>query len=641
MVSWPSFIAIPTPECAVLKLPLLLPAPRKLSLANEALLLRDHLLIILEGPDPAALLFSARRLQAALQASAGLSWEIGASPAAPASEIGVTLSVVPAGVRHPQGYELTITPEDIRVVACTAAGVFYAVCTLIQTLESSLQPSTSDLRLPTLRISDSPDYSARAVMLDISRDRVPTMATLYDLIDLLASWKVNQLQLYTEHTFAYRNHPEVWAEASPLTGEEILALDAFCRERFIELVPNQNSFGHMAPWLKLRHYQPLAETTGEWTTPWGETQHGGFSLCPGDPGSLDLVAGLYDELLPYFTSGMLNVGCDETWDLGQGRSAAACRAVGRGRVYLDFLLKIYREVQARGRTMQYWGDIILQHPELIGDLPRDTIALAWGYEADHPFGAHGEQFAAAGVPFYVCPGTGSWRTLAGRTSSILGNLGNAAENGLRHGAIGFLNTDWGDEGHWQPLPVSYLGFAYGAAVSWGRDAARALDLPQALSRYAFGDPSGVLGRIAFDLGNAYQESGVALFNATVFFQVLHEPGPRIIAIEGLNAAGLGRALAAVDAVMARWPASRSRRPDAALVAREYAWVADMMRHACRRGLWALAGARPGTTDAAALAEDAARLIGEYRDLWLARCRPGGLADSAGRLVRMRQDYLAV
>ena len=621
------------------KLPQLLPMPRMLSLASGACQLQDHRIIVLNGPDPQALLFSAHRLQASLRERAGLSWEIAAAPAGPSDDIGVTLSVVPGGVRHPQGYVLTITPAGIHAVAGTAAGVFYAVCTLIQLLEASSQLPVSSFELPALRISDWPDFPARGVMLDVSRDRVPTMATLYDLVDLLASWKVNQLQLYTEHTFAYRNHPHVWAEASPITGEEVLALDAYCRERFVELVPNQNSFGHMAPWLKLPHYQPLAETTGDWIAPWGEMFHGGFSLCPADPGSLDLVRGLFDELLPHFSSRLFNVGCDETFDLGQGRSEAACRTLGRGRVYLDFLLKIYREVRTHGRTMQYWGDIIIQHPELIGELPRDAVALAWGYEADHPFDAHGEKFAAAGIPFYVCPGTGSWRTLAGRTSSVLGNLRNAAENGLKHGAVGYLNTDWGDEGHWQPLPVSYLGFAYGAAVSWASDAARGLDLPSALSRYALDDPTGTLGSIVFDLGNLYQETGVALFNATVFFQILHEPAQRATEIEGLNAPGLHKALRAIDAVMARWPQGRSRRPDAELLRREYAWVADMMRHACRRGLWALAGADRRSSTSAALAGDADRLINEYSDLWLARSRPGGLADSAGRLERMRQDYL--
>jgi hypothetical protein len=276
---------------------------------------------------------------------------------------------------------------------------------------------------------------------------------------------------------------------------------------------------------------------------------------------------------------------------------------------------------------------------LIGELPRDAVALAWGYEADHPFDAHGEKFAAAGIPFYVCPGTGSWRTLAGRTSSILDNLRNAAENGLKHGAVGYLNTDWGDEGHWQPLPVSYLGFAYGAAVSWACDAARDLDLAPTLSRHAFGDPTGVLGSVAFDLGNLYQETGVAVFNATVFFQMLHLSAYRITEIEGLNAAGLHTALAGIDAVMARWPLGRSSRPDADLIQREYAWVADMMRHACRRGLWVLAGTDRRSSESVALAEDADRLIAEYRDLWLARSRLGGLADSAGRLERMRQEYL--
>ena len=52
----------------------------------------------------------------------------------PHEQIGATLSVVEGGTRHPQGYELTITPDGIHAVASTPAGVFYAVCTLIQLL---------------------------------------------------------------------------------------------------------------------------------------------------------------------------------------------------------------------------------------------------------------------------------------------------------------------------------------------------------------------------------------------------------------------------------------------------------------------------------------------------------------------------
>ena len=64
------------------------------------------------------------------------------------------------------------------------------------------------------------------------------------------------------------------------------------------------------------------------------------------------------------------------------RSRAACEARGKGRVYLDFLLELLRGLHAEGRTVQFWGDIVEQHPELIDALPRErTVALAWGYDA--------------------------------------------------------------------------------------------------------------------------------------------------------------------------------------------------------------------------------------------------------------------
>ncbi len=629
---------------------LLLPRPRQVILTGGSFSLSGERLIVLDGPDPAALFFSASRLRDGLAQSAGVHWQIVAGNTVPHDQIGATLSVVPDGTRHPQGYELTITPTGIHAVASTPNGIFYAVCTLTQLLAlqpptPSPQPPTSSPHLPALRVSDWPDFPNRGVMLDVSRNRVPTMATLYELIDLLASWKINQVQLYTEHTFAYRNHPEVWADASPLTGEEILALDAYCRERFIELVPNQNSFGHMTRWLIHDRYRHLAEAPDGCDTRWGHYDYP-LSLCPIDPGSIELVRSIFDELLPHFSSRQFNVGCDETIDLGQGRSREAVAQRGTGRVYLDFLLQIYREVKARGRTMQFWGDIIMEHPELVAEVPRDAVALEWGYEATHPFDQHGERFAASGVPFYVCPGTASWNTIAGRTTNAIGNLRNAAENGLKHGAVGYLITDWGDAGHWQPLPVSYLGFAYGAALAWACAANRELDIASAISHHAFRDPTGTLGHIAYDLGNAYLKTGVDVHNSTVLGRLLQATYAQFVANRqrygAFTAAGLVAAIAEIDAVMARWPQVASRRSDADLIRREFTWAADMLRHGARRGLWML-GKAEGQEDVglrSALADDAARLIAEYRELWRARSRPGGFAESAGRLEKMRGDYLA-
>ncbi|HNZ47258.1 MAG TPA: family 20 glycosylhydrolase [Candidatus Hydrogenedentes bacterium] len=400
-----------------------------------------------------------------------------------------------------QGYTLDISEKDITIIAADEPGLFYAR----QTLAQIQRLYAGSGRIPCLHIEDWPDFPNRGVLLDIARDKVPTMQTLYEYVDLLAHLKFNQLQLYTEHSFAYPGHEVVWKNASPVTPDEIRELDRYCAARYIELVPNQNSFGHMERWLAHPEYSSLAEIPGR------------SDLCPTNPGSIALLKSMYDSLLPCFSSSQVNVGCDETFTLGEGASKAEAERLGKGRVYLNFLAQIYDLVQGHGKKMQFWGDIILNHPELIPELPKNIIAMEWGYEAKHPFDERCAQFARSGIPFYVCPGTSSWNSLLGRTDNALANLERAARNGLNQGAIGYLITDWGDSGHWQFPPVSYLPFAQGAALSWAYDANRSLDLVKAADLHIFEDASGLLARSAFDLGNAYLQTGTSRDNAAVYY----------------------------------------------------------------------------------------------------------------------------
>ncbi|MDH7568259.1 MAG: glycoside hydrolase family 20 zincin-like fold domain-containing protein [Armatimonadota bacterium] len=615
----------------------LLPVPQKLTRLDGRCNLEGERFILLAGTAPANLLFCGGVVQEAL-AALGARWQITAAP----GESGAVVMVDPAQVPRPEGYRLSIRRNQIRLLAHDLAGALHGAMTLRQIARQCAAGT-----LPCLLVEDWPDFPNRGVMLDISRDKVPTMETLYALVDLFAEWKLNQLQLYTEHTFAYRAHREVWEESSPITGEEVLALDTYCRQRGIELVPNQNSFGHLTRWLIHPRYRPLAEAPDGFTLPWGGRRDQPFSLCPLDPGSIRLLEEWYDELLPHFSSRQFNVGLDETFDLGQGRSRQACAERGTGRVYLEFLLKIHALVRRHGRTMQFWGDIIMHHPELIPELPDDLIALEWGYEANHPFASDGQKFAAAGVPYYVCPGTSSWNTLAGRTENAVGNLRNAAENGLAHGAIGYLNTDWGDNGYWQYLPISFLGYAYGAALSWALASNRDLDLPTALSRHAFRDAAMVMGRLAYDLGNAYRETGVLTHNASVLHSLLLNPDIPLAEgrLAGLSAENLRRTEAFINQVTAPLPQARMERPDAALIVEEYQNTAALLRHACRLGVARLEAAdhrvsniAPSTR--ASLAADLEEILARYRRLWAARNRPGGLTQSAGRLERLLRAYRA-
>jgi hexosaminidase len=539
-----------------------------------------------------------------------------------------------------QAYAAIITNRSATLSANSAVGLGYALSTLTQLIELS-SSSPGALELPCVSIEDSPDFPVRGVMLDISRDKVPKLATLQALVNRLAHWKVNQLQLYMEHTFAYAGHEIVWRNASALTPDEIRSLDAYCAARHIELVPNQNSFGHMHRWLVHEPYRKLAECPDGFEHPWSSNGEP-YGLCATDPASLGFLEGLYDQLLPNFRSRLFNVGLDEPLDLGSGRSKAACEARGAGRLYLDFLNAVHARVKSRGRTMAFWADTITSSPELLAEVPKDAIALEWGYEASHPFAEHLAALRGAGLACYVCPGTSSWNSFAGRTHNAVENIAKAAREGKAAGAAGFLVTDWGDHGHLQPLSVSYLGFVLGAAVGWNvSDAERPLelDLPRLLDLHAFCDSASALGRIAYDLGDAYRKAGSLRPNASVLFFSVLEP-ERLFSSPGVTRETLEQTLAYVQRA---GEALRSACPltgEGVLAVEELRYARDLLSFACRLGI-----ARSSLADPKALAllpraervdlsSTLGGIIARHGSLWAARNRPGGQLDSVRRLTRV-------
>ncbi|HEY3932828.1 MAG TPA: family 20 glycosylhydrolase [Verrucomicrobiae bacterium] len=420
---------------------------------------------------------------------------------------------------HPEGYALTISKTGIEISFRETGGLRVATATLRQLLREYGR------RLPCLRIRDWPDFLRRGVMLDISRGRVPKLETLLDLAEKLSDFKINELQLYTEHTFAYTQYKSVWQSWGALTAKEIQILDARCRELGIDLVPNQNSFGHLRYFLEHPKLKKLAEVSGPYEDASKEFVRRPATLAPNNSGTIPFLRGLYDELLPNFSSKLFNVGCDETWDLGRGQSKKLCETKGKGRVYLDFLKKIHHEVSARDKKMMFWGDIILKYPKLISQLPENVIALNWGYEANHPFEKEAAQFARAKIPFCVCPGTSTWQTIVGKHDNALANLRAAAKAGKKFGAIGYLICDWGDGGHPQPLAVSWAMFLAGASLAWNSKDFDESKLVPVLSRDVFEDSSGKIAEAAFKLGFVHKKLGVSAPNETPLGTVIAAPKP--------------------------------------------------------------------------------------------------------------------
>jgi hypothetical protein len=612
----------------------LLPRPRRCRIENGAFELGT--LVLRPPPGFASLALEALRTELARRGV-----ELG--------EAGRAIELVLDGRSgHPrEGYGLTISPTLVRVVASKGLGLNHGLRTLTQLVRGA-ERVEGRIALPALAIEDAPVFERRGVMLDVSRDRVPRMDSLFALVERLAEWKLNELQLYFEHAFAYPEHERVWRGVDPFTPDEVRALDRHCRAHGIELVPNQQSFGHLHHWLKHAEYRHLAEVPEGIAHPFlgaGVSTPEPFSLCPTDPKSLAFLAGLYDELLPCFSSGDFNVGLDETIDLGPGRSAAAIRERGVGRVYLEFLRAVHGLVDARGKRMQFWADILLHHSGLVPEVPKDALAMLWGYEADHPFERETAIVAEAGLPFYVCPGTSSWQSLGGRLENMLANIHSAATWGAARGARGLLVTDWGDRGHLQPPSVSWAGFLTAAERAWnplgcGHEvAADGARLAELLGLHVFDDPE--LGKAAVRLAGAAKACGSAVRNASPLSVLLTKfdspfPPPELadLTLEGLARARAHVAGNAVDSGEA------SVADEARAARRELAWASQVAAFAIDLGRSRLE-AGPGRSlgelssmRRTRLAEGLAPCIERHRLLWRERSRAGGLARSSRWLERV-------
>ena len=407
-----------------------------------------------------------------------------------------------------QGYMLDIRTGKMTIEYSNRQGLYYALVSL-KVLKQNYAG-----KIPCVFIEDYPDLPVRGLMLDISRDKVPKLETLMNIAQLLADLKFNHLELYIEgFSFAYPSFKNLWeGKETPVTGEEIQALDAFCKTHFIDLVPNQNSLGHMMAWLATDQFKNLAECPKGYKIMGLMYMKG--TMDPTDPRSFDLVSKMTDDLLPNFTSSSFNVNLDEPFELGKGKSKEICREKGEGQVYLDYAVKLHDMLAGKNMKMMMWGDIVLRHPELISKIPKDITLLDWGYESSYPYERHGVLLQKSGLNYMVCPGTSSWTTITGRTDNMLANIELAVKSGVKYGARGMLLTDWGDMGHWQYLPVSYAGYVTGASLSWNSKSRENMDLSSYLNSYVFRDESSLMGDLALNLGryNKYEE--FPLFNMT-------------------------------------------------------------------------------------------------------------------------------
>ena len=302
------------------------------------------------------------------------------------------------------------------------------------------------------------------MLLDVTRGRVPKKETLIKRIKEFSFYKINQVYLYIEHTYEYSGISEAWRGISPLSAADILEIKEYAKSVYIELVPCFASFGHLYGVLSTKSYSHLAELDVKNQYSWIDRQvH--HTVDVSNPESFGFIKSMIDETLPLFDSPYFNLCCDETFDLGKGKSRILAEEKGVNAIYCEFVLKLCDYVKSKGKIPMVFADILL-HDENIDAIRFDgCVLVTWAYGK----GGRGhdvKRIAELGAVQYTCCGTNGWNRFINDFETAKDNIMSVSLQAKENGVAGIINTDWGDMGHINLPELSEMMYMYGAACSW-------------------------------------------------------------------------------------------------------------------------------------------------------------------------------
>lgn len=318
----------------------------------------------------------------------------------------MTLSVVPGkakkGIRlvldkkvsGEEAYTIMVDKKGVTIAGSTPKGVFYGV----QTLRKSLPVGAATVvRLPSVKISDSPRFVHRGMMLDCSRHFFP-LEFVKRYIDLIAMHNMNVFHWHLSDDQGWRieikKYPELTIKGSRRSGTVIgynTALDdsipyggyytqeqareivEYARQRYVTVIPEIDMPGHMLA--ALATYPELGCTGGPYEVGhrWGIYKD---VLCVGNDKIYDFCEGVLDEIMQIFPSKLIHIGGDETpTEVWEKCPKCIKRAEDNNmtvkQVQSYFTSRIEKYVNSRGRRIIGWDEI------LGGDISQSAVIQSW------------------------------------------------------------------------------------------------------------------------------------------------------------------------------------------------------------------------------------------------------------------------
>ncbi|MBA4251634.1 MAG: hypothetical protein C0425_09255 [Chlorobiaceae bacterium] len=347
-----------------------------------------------------------------------------------------------------EAYELTISKTQIKINAVSTKGLFYGVMSLLQLIEKNY-----DNKFECVEIIDFPDLKVRGISDDISRGQVSTLENFKKIIEHIARYKMNTYMPYLEDMILFDKFPTIGVGRGALTKGEIKELIAHANKFFVEVIPIFQTLGHYENILAQDEFLKYAEFPGA------------ASLCVACDETYIFLEEMLKVVFELFPSEYFHMGADESWDVGLGKSKHLVEKYGIAKVHADHYKKVYDICKKYSKKVMMYGDIILDHPEILELIPKDIIIVDWHYRADDDYPST-KKFNDYGFEYFVSPSVWNFLTTFPTNINALPNIYHITKAGIQNGADGMINSNWGDYGAETIKELVLFGYVWSAQCSW-------------------------------------------------------------------------------------------------------------------------------------------------------------------------------
>ncbi len=354
------------------------------------------------------------------------------------------------GPQSRESYELNVTPDRAEILGRSSAAVFYGV----QTLRQLVEGKGNDASLPAVHIEDWPSLAYRGVMVDVgSEGMMCTPEEVKRQIEFAARWKANQYYFYNEANIELRGYPLLNPDAR-FTQDQVREFIAYGRQRHIDVIPCLEMFGHLHDLFRIEKYSDLSDFP-----------HGG-EFNPENPKVKALVESWVNQYTELFSSWLVNIGFDETWELAKAAEKQGSSATP-AKLFVDQLNYVAHLFQQRGKRVMAWADIMVKFPGIVKDLPPGIIAGPWYYSPtpDPEYKRWLTPLVENHIPHLVVTGVNNWVEITPDFNTAWENIDTFLAAGRKSHALGLINTFWTDSGQ-TLLRQAWPGIAYGAIATW-------------------------------------------------------------------------------------------------------------------------------------------------------------------------------